>query len=451
LGHHHIDAVDIAAEIGDIVMKRWPDSKVNPYLINDTRRVWSDGRAAILHAEEPYDIIQMVHANLHSAAGLLANAWSPNLLETTEAFHTYFDNLDDEGTLSFAAHTSTRYFARSAWVALKERGAERPGDHFIYVGGNQIFMLVKKRPWTLDERNKVKRLLKQYTNAYIEIDPIDADMEKRRRMFMSGSIMTDNRPYFESPKQFQHALYRVVQNFTGTGEAKARPIDIVYKSLVLQAMFVGFAGSLLVFVPLIRRGPIGLTDTRGVWMGLLYVSCLGYGYLAVETVLIHELVLFVGHPTYAVTAVIFTMLLFSGIGSVIVGRLTGDLTKSLAIVLVSVVVLGAIQAWIVPSLLYSYALGLPVATRIFLTCAVLAPLGLVMGMPFSLALRILKPEAARMVPWAWAFNGWMSVVASLATVFVSRLYGYDQAFGIALFAYALALILAPTLKRIGDE
>ncbi len=450
-GHHHIDAIDIAAEIGDVVLERWPDSTVNPYVINDTRRVWSDGRAAILHAEEPYDIIQMVHANLHSAAGLLANAWSPNLLETTEAFHTYFDNLDDEGTLSFAAHTSTRYFARSAWVALKERGAERPGDHFIYVGGNQIFMLVKKRPWTLQERNQIRRMLKEYNNATIEIDPIDADMEKRQKMFMSGPVMTDNRPYFESPRQFQAALGRVVANATGQSGENARPIDIVYKSLVLQALFVSFAGSLLVIVPLLRRGPAGLVGTRGVGMGLMYVSCLGYGYLAVETVLIHELVLFVGHPTYAVTAVIFTMLLFSGIGSMLVGRLTGDLTRHLLVVLALVIGLGAVQAWVIPSLLYSYALGLPVALRIFLTCLALAPLGLVMGMPFSLALRILRPEAAGIVPWAWAFNGWMSVVASLATVFVSRLYGYDQAFGIALFAYAAAFILAPTLKRIGDD
>ena len=450
-GHHHIDAIDIAAEIGDVVMTRWPDSDVNPYVINDTRRVWSDGRAAILHADEPYDIIQMVHANLHSAAGLLANAWSPNLLETTEAFHTYFDHLDDEGTLSFAAHTSTRYFARSAWVALQERGVERPGDHIIYVGGNQIFMLVKKRPWTVAERNEIRSMLKDYNNAYIEVDPIDVDIEKRRKMYMTGSVMTDNRPYFESPRQFQRALGRVVENFTGQGADDAQPIDIVYKSLVLQALFVAFAGSMLVIVPLIRRGPAGLSDVKGVGMGLLYVSGLGYGYLAVETVLIHELVLFVGHPTYAVTTVIFTMLLFSGIGSIVVGRFEGDLTRKLLVVLGSVVLLGVVQAWVVPQILYATALGFPVAVRVFLTGLALAPLGLVMGMPFPLALRILRPEAAGMVPWAWAFNGWMSVVASLATVFVSRLYGYDQAFGLALAAYVVALVLAPTLKRIGSD
>jgi hypothetical protein len=70
-------------------------------------------------------------------------------------------------------------------------------------------------------------------------------------------------------------------------------------------------------------------------------------------------------------------------------------------------------------------------------------------MPFPLALRLLKPEAAGLVPWAWALNGWMSVVASIGTVFVSRLVGYDAAFAVALAAYAGAAGLSWTLARIG--
>ena len=54
-----------------------------------------------------------------------------------------------------------------------------------------------------------------------------------------------------------------------------------------------------------------------------------------------------------------------------------------------------------------------------------------------------------MLPWAWALNGWMSVVASLVTVILSRLYGYSQAFGVGLIAYALALALALLLPTVG--
>lgn len=454
-GHSNIDAIDIAAEIGEVVATHWPDSPVNPYLQPDTRRVWSDGRAAILHAKEPYDIIQMVHANLHSSAGLLATAWSPNLLETVEAFHTYFDRLTDDGTLCFAASGLTRTYARSAAQALRERGVEKPGDHFVFIGGNQTFMLIKKRPWTPEETVRVRQLVgqtKYWGNQHVESDPLDRDMGIRRKLFRNDSVMTDNRPYIESPAEWVDSMVRVFERMMGDGSIKARPIDVVYNTLVLQTLFVLVAGSLLVLGPLLRRGPTGLLDVRGVGWGLLYVCGLGYGYLAVETVLIHELVLFVGHPTYAITVVIFSMLLFSGLGSIWVGRMEGDrevLTRRLQLVLGGVLVLGLVQAFVIPWLLWQFALGLPMALRIFMTGAALAPLGYLMGMPFPLALRILRPEAAGLVPWAWAFNGWTSVLASLGTVFFSRLLGYHQAFGVALLAYVLALVLAGKLGGIG--
>ncbi|TNE85980.1 MAG: hypothetical protein EP330_23890 [Deltaproteobacteria bacterium] len=452
-GHTDIDAVDIAAEIGEIVATRWPDNPVNPYVNGGTRRVWSDGRAAILHAEEPYDIIHMVHANLHSNAGLMANAWSPNLLQTKEAFHTYLDHLSEDGTICFAAQGQTRHFVRAAAEALKERGVERPGDHILFVGGNQIFMLLKKRPFTPEEQQRAKALVQRWPGKQeIISDPLERDLGIRRQYMEQGPVMTDNRPYHESADGFLESLDRSWRYLAHEESVEARPVDIIYNSLILQALLAVVAGSMLVLVPLMRRGPIGLTDVHGVAFGLLYACGLGYGYLGVETVLIHELVLFVGHPVYAVTVVICTMLLFSGLGSIVVGRLADeDLTRKLQGVLVAVLALGLFQAFVVPGVLYESALGLPIVVRIGLTALFLAPLGFVMGMPFPMFLRVLRPEAAGMVPWAWAFNGWMSVVASLGTVFVSRLYGYHQAFGVAIAAYLLALAMSPKLGSIGKR
>ena len=125
------------------------------------------------------------------------------------------------------------------------------------------------------------------------------------------------------------------------------------------------------------------------------------------------------------------------------------LEKVLHIALGIIVVLGALQAWVIPGLLHAAFLGQPIALRIALTALCLTPIGFVMGMPFPLSMRILRPSAAGMVPWAWALNGWMSVVASLGTVLVSRLYGYSQAFGVALVAYILATVLAHRISAIG--
>ncbi len=455
-GHTDIHAIDLASEIGDVVATNFGDAPLNPFLQRGVRRVRSDGRAAILHSSRPYDIIQMVHANLHSAAGLLANAWSPNLLETKEAFHTYLDKLSDSGTLSFAAAGNTRWHARAAWEAIRERGAKLPGDHMAYIDGDQTLVLVKRRPFSQLERLELLELVEQWPgNQKVLIDPLDRDLGLRRMFYKTGPVMTDNRPYLESADGFLASLGRVIPNLLGLDdEEEGQPVDIVYKNLVLQALVVVMGGALLVFLPLVRRGAIGL---RGISqgdlvVGLAYVSGLGYGYLALETVLIHQLVLYVGHPTYAVTVVIATMLLSSGVGSLLAGRAApeqrADLLRG---ALVAVLVLAALQVWVVPAVLQVMAVGLPLEVRAALVGLVLFPLGLCMGVPFPLGIRQLSPRMGGLVPWAWAFNGWTSVCASLGTVFVSRAFGYDQATVLALAGYALALGLASRLPTLGEQ
>ncbi|MCB9672280.1 MAG: hypothetical protein H6736_04055 [Alphaproteobacteria bacterium] len=450
LGHTGIDAIDIASEIGEVVARRWPDSDVNPYVVGDTHRVWSDGRAAILHAREPYQIIQMVHANLHSAAGLMANTWSPNLLETKEAFHTYFDKLSEHGTLSFSAHTQTRPFARAAAAALMERGVTEPERHIFYIGGANIFMLVKKRPFTPKECANIVGVLGTWRPPETVINnPCSPNAVQAKNLFQVGPVLTDDRPFFESPERFAESAGRMWSRIQGH-QVPIRTIDALYLVLMLQTVFVVVSGSLLVLVPLLLRGSRGLGVSGAVW-ALAYVSCLGYGYLGVETVLVHELVLFVGHPVYAVTAVIFTMLVFSGLGSMLAGTFPeSTLQGRLRQVLAAVVVLGIVQATAVPALLNAVALGLPMPVRVGLTGLCLAPLGTLMGMPFPLFLRVLRPQAATIVPWAWAFNGWTSVVASLATIWISRLVGFSAAFGVAIVAYAVAVALVGRIARVGE-
>jgi hypothetical protein len=447
-GFTGIDAVDIAGEIFDIVGEKYPDSPVNPYVQGDTHRVKSDGRAAILHAEAPYDIIQMVHANLWSSAGLLANAWSPSLLETQEAFETYLDRLSPDGTISFGRGASTDAILRAAAAALKARGVTEPHRHMAYVQGNSTILLVKGRPWTVAERDRLVAALKTYPNQKLSLDPTEP-LNAAGKKLMTGPVMTDDRPYLDDPSFFWKELSKSVA--TASGEEQ-KPLAAVYMSIVIQCLFTLAAGVLFIGVPLLTRERAGLAQMRHVGPGIVYIAGLGYGYLAVETVLIHDLILFVGHPTYAVTAVILSMLLSSGLGSILAGRLPEEgLDRRLRQIIGLVIGLGLLLSLVVSPLLYATALGLAPWMRVAITIVVLFPLGFVMGMPFPTALRLLRPEASALVPWGWAINGWMSVVASLTTVVLSRMWGYSVAFGVALLAYVLAFAMVGWLRRIGPS
>jgi hypothetical protein len=449
-GFSDIDAIDIAAEIFDIVGDRFTDSPVNPYADGTVRRVYADGRAAILRAAEPYDIIQMVHANLWSSAGLLSNTWSPSLLETQEAFETYLDQLSENGTISFGRGNATDALLRSAWAALKKRGAEKPWQHMAYFRGRTSVLLVKKRPWTPAELESLDVALATYSRSHDFLFETLAEEPPPEfiKLVRRGGVMTDDRPYLDNPSMVLSSLKQAFSQIQGESE---EPMAVLYRSVVLQLVFVLAAGVLFLGVPLIWRGRSDLAGVKRVGRGILYIAGLGYGYLAVEIVLIHELVLFVGHPTYAITAVVLGMLMSSGLGSVLAGRLSGDaegLTRKLRGVLVLIILLGILQAAVIAPLLYAAALTLPLGVRLLITLLAMAPLGLVMGMPFSLGLRILPASSSGAIPWFWAINGWMSVVASLMSVLISRLYGYSTALLVALLAYGLCLLMAGQLRQI---
>jgi hypothetical protein len=448
LGFTNIDAIDIAGEIFDLVAARYPDDPVNPYTTGDTHRLNSDGRAAILRATEPYDVIQMVHANLWSSAGLMSNAWSPALLETKEAFGTYLDHLSENGTISFGRGDQTDDLVRAAAAALRERGVADPRRHIAYVSGQSRVMLVRKHPWTAAERDALVEAMSAFGKATFVLDPTaDPAPREWKKILDKQPAMTDDHPYADSPATVGTTLGKAFAKASGQD---TEPIAALYRSIVVQCGFVLAAGLLFVGVPLAWRGRSELGRVPGSAALLGYTACIGYGYLSIETVLIHHLVLFVGHPTYAVTVVVLAMLLFSGLGSFWAGgpRTDGDVVR-LRILLGSVVVLGALIAFAVIPILYASLLWLPLIARAAIVGITLAPLGFAMGTAFPLGIRAMPDAGAAVIPWAWAINGWTSVLGSLATVLVARLWGYSDAFAVALVAYVVAALLAGRLTRVG--
>ena len=94
-------------------------------------------------------------------------------------------------------------------------------------------------------------------------------------------------------------------------------------------------------------------------------------------------------------------------------------------------------------------LGAPIALRIGIVVALLAPLGLLLGMAYPLGIRVLRGYGEELVPWAWGLNGVMSVVASVAAVFIGSRIGFTAAFLTGVGAYALGLASMHLAARLG--
>jgi hypothetical protein len=156
--------------------------------------------------------------------------------------------------------------------------------------------------------------------------------------------------------------------------------------------------------------------------------------------------LFLGHPTYSVTLVLFAILLFSGLGAHVSGRQVGSTRKAvvpfaiglpIALVLITVAAPPVTEALI----------GLPLAARITIAMLFIAPVAFLMGMPFPLGIRAAAHEDPAHVAWAWAANGCTSVIGSVGAVLGAMTIGFSATLLVAAAVYLAALGLLARADR----
>jgi hypothetical protein len=120
--------------------------------------------------------------------------------------------------------------------------------------------------------------------------------------------------------------------------------------------------------------------------------------------------------------------------------------RALACALSGAIVLSLVYAIFLPGIVDAL-LGSDLAVRIAATTALLAPIGLLLGMAYPLGISILRRFSEGLVPWAWGMNGVMSVVASVLAVYIATQVGFTGAFLSGVAAYVLALGCVGVITR----
>jgi hypothetical protein len=221
--------------------------------------------------------------------------------------------------------------------------------------------------------------------------------------------------------------------------------------LVLFLVFLAASVLVLVFilVPLgwFRRSAFKTCrDLREI----SYFFCLGFGFILVEMTLVQKFILFLGQPVYALGVVLFSMLLFSGLGSFFSARFfAAPLSQSIRKVCLLLAALVGAYLLALPYFLYHFV-SLSMLSKASLVIALQMPLGFVMGMPMPLGIRRLRHSSVQLIPWAWGMNGSASVLGSILTVLIAVNAGFDAALLTAAGFYVLAAALptyASTLER----
>jgi predicted membrane-bound spermidine synthase len=201
--------------------------------------------------------------------------------------------------------------------------------------------------------------------------------------------------------------------------------------------------------------PLFMTTDRRSLTGsapfFLFFTGIGLGFMLVEISQMQRLIVFLGHPTYGLSVVLFAMLAASGLGSLLIGRLGGDHTRATT-PLVALVATLAVFGAATPLVIRAFAAA-TTPVRITVAIALLFPIGLLMGMAFPLGMRAASGRAPALTPWLWGINGATSVCASVVAVAIALHWGIAASFwtGVACYVMAtVALVRASAARRTVD-
>ncbi|HEX8065040.1 MAG TPA: hypothetical protein VF520_00795 [Thermoleophilaceae bacterium] len=448
-----VDVIELNRRIRDVVDRDMRSFSGAPYSLPGVSTEIGDGRSTLAERDDRYDQVHLGFTDTYSANSAQAFALTENNLYTVEAFEEYLDHLTPGGILNVSRpHRDTGNEALRATVlaleALRRRGAESPRRHVAVLLGDYAnpfnsfrygTVLVKREPFTGAELRRIRALARQRSEgvAFAPGGPYAGEWAALARAPSARTFCeraeydlcppTDDRPFFFN-------IRRLGDLGSGATRGSLRVPDPVLVLAVTLAVLLAL--STLAFVLPLRLAP---RDGRPPARELLFFAAIGLGYLVLEVVLIQRFVLFLGFPTYALSVVLFALLLFTGLGAHLSTRARGDARRRLTVALaVGICLIGAAAYGLQP--LLRALIDLPFAARVATTVALLAPVGAVLGAAMPLGLLRLAALHPAGVTWAWAINGIASVVASALAVVVAINWGFAVATLAAAACYAGALL-----------
>jgi spermidine synthase len=446
--------------------------EINPIIVNDVMRgqyaAYSfhlydrpqvhihvqDGRSYIRSSRDQYDVVQMTLVDTWASTAAGAFALSENNLYTLEAFREYFNHLRPDGMIAitrweFRQPREALRVVSQAMTVLRDMGAADPQRHFIIVAdggldedGRPVLVLAKKSPLTTAEYATVAEHVRANPNPPAEfagsqplppaagvfkqlIDSLDPQRFAVGYAYNVAPV-TDNAPFFFFTLKTGHVLRNIVAG-TGRGMDWRINLGVLVLAMLLVLSLLAVLAFLVLPLALHRRA----STSRASLLALAYFIAVGLGYITVEVSLIQRFVLFLGHPTYALTVVVFLLLLSSGLGSVAARRWISGCSQ-LRMLLAAIVAIVGLYVLVLPGLL-SAVVGTPFSLKLLISALVLAPLGFLMGMPFPTGLARVQT-----VQWAWALNAAASVLGSVAAMVIAIHFGLTVTLACAAAAYLIA-------------
>jgi hypothetical protein len=447
------------------------------YSLDQIHIISSTSRTAVAKDKELYNLIVLSLTDIYGSTGTGLFGFGENYNYTVESFVSLFKRLSTDGiiSMSFYLLPPPRQELRvlATWIEALDRANKNPTKHIIAIRSwGTISFFVKKSSFTQSDIQNLKDFANKLRFDLVYYPGIKADeaniyntFEKplyyeyclnlltsdRREEFFDNYLfqikpVTDERPFFYNFFKFG----KIKATFQSLGQ-KLLPFfqgEFLVPLILIQALVVAF---ILILLPLFasRREKKNLGLKQRISHNVFfYFALIGMAFMFVEITLIQKFILYLGHPLYSFSVILFSLLLSSGLGSLLSKKILGEnIIKNLRWCFIFCTMLIFVSFFIFPTI-QEKLIGISLGYRITLTFISIFPLGFLMGFPFPSGIRLLEQTGKKWIPWAWAINAFSSVVNSVAALLIAFIGGYTLVLLLAGAGYLCApLFLNFTSKK----
>ena len=446
------------------------------------RNTWDGlGRSWLKARETKFDLIDIP---LMGASPSASFGISEDYRFTVEAFKEYLGHLKERGTLSIhlfilpPPRIELRLLSTLA-TSMEEMGIKEVDKRIIsFRSWDTVSILARPVPFTPEEIETVRQFSRQRrfdlihlpgireeeTNRYVRIPSNEYFFTFRQilnpetRKSFEDNYLFDIRPVRDE-NPFFHYYLRIMNLEKIYHTMGGKWQYFMEEGYLLPAVFVQVMvlSIFLISLPAITRlknkvGAKAEDKVKGRNKSfsnphLSYFAFLGLGFMFVEIALIQKMILTLENPSYAIATVLASILISSGIGSLLGDRF--PLLKSpfiLPVISLLIVLCSALLPFI------SDAISLyPIPLRIACVFFVLVLPCLLMGIPFPLGIRNLGTRTPDMIPWAWATNGCISVLAPMVAIMLAMVVGFSAVLWIGAGAYIIAFLTFPAASSVPHQ
>ena len=409
----------------------------------------AEARSYINHSSDRYDLVQISLIDTWAATAAGGLTLTENRLYTVEAWDDFYRALKPGGLLSVsrwydanAYHDEFYRLVAIAATALQRQGvpAAELSRHVIALNVGNIVTVITRPDAFTDAQWQGARARLSAQGFKIIMGP-DVAFDAVTSTLMSGKAdaaffaslpqnvapSTDDNPFFFFTQRLSNFLAKP-SAFTANNAPISMTLLLLVVSLGACAYYIAVP-----FARLAKRMPLSALTPP-----VAYFSAIGMAFMLIEISQMQRLMVFLGHPVYGLGVVLFTILIFSGIGSATVGALaprSGAVIGRVVALLTTLTVAGLLTPLVI-----TWARAEATDMRILVSILLLAPSAFCMGMMFPLGLSIWRRHS-ELLPFFWSANGITSMLASVLGMALSIEFGIAKTYTLGVGFYVVCVLM----------